>query len=221
MNPFEGMRVVGSVILTVLACWGMIVSKDGLYAFHVGIRAQMISERRFLMSMILTWGLALGLMGFIGAITPDARPLDSISVSTNLLYLYLIGSIGYTTYRLFSHWMSYQDIVGDKPLIPETDERISKMVIDSRLICHQINNILQEIVGPIEILKENGKLPDDVKIELETLFNRIVYLSKNVETVHKLVKRIGNVESCNSNQTEIQKEEETTRTTDNLSDCSE
>jgi hypothetical protein len=199
MNPFEGVRVVAAVVLTVLSCWGIIVARDGLFAYHISIRRPIMNRRRFLMTMFLSWGLALGLQGFISAITPDSRPLDFVSISVNVLYLYIILSMIVTIVVHFSGWMKYQDIIGNRSLIPESDVRVQEMVVEGRHVCHGIANELQGLIGGLEILKREGEsLPNQIKLDIEEVYKQAIALGQSTAEVHQIVKDIGDVRNSSN-----------------------
>lgn len=197
MNAFELVRIVFSVTLIMLSIWGLFVVKDGLYAFQISIRSPMLNRRRFLMWMFLSWGIALGLQGFIGAISYDLRPYnDPVFQITNWLYLYILVTMIITAIHQLGGWMRFQDIVGNKSLV---DERVQEMAVEGRQICHNIANEMHGLVQGLEIIRASGDIPEHIKHDVESAYKQAVVLIENTTAVHKLVREMGNVGNSHHN----------------------
>lgn len=188
----EGTGTALGLILMAVGLWGWFHIADGHTAFAEPIQARMIERRADQMRTYIVAGAIVAVVMAIGVSVPDPPYLTLYGIAVRFGYIALPVLFIRLAGIQVSGWSNFQEILGDKNLIPTPGERAREQKRIGRQFAHQAKGDLAGSVGMLELLRqgriEAGLPPDDA---LEQAYAHALAASESVGEMQQIIRNIG------------------------------
>lgn len=190
-NGLEGVRLLLGCIGIALALWGLLHAEDGQFAYALPVRRREIRDRRMLMGGHILIHLVLGIQSVLVASTPDVYPLSTASITGNLSLIATLLVMVTLALRAIHRWSEYEEVVGQQPFTPTTDERLTEAARIGRPMVHAALGDLQIVATTLDLLATNTALSPDELASLDVATGRIQMAAEQIGYLQMLVRGLG------------------------------
>ena len=185
MNPFEALRVIGSVTLIVFSLFVSTRVSDGIVAYDAALRGKMLTRRKKLMYGFSFLGFMYLLHSMIALGTPDVRAVsDPISMTSNLIMIVILAMMNMTVGYFFFGWSELYYIITTRPLVPTDNETKLEAVRISREMGHFITNVFALFLGNLELMLHDPNITDETKEGIRLLVKQVEKANEEMKKLH-------------------------------------